>query len=100
MNEEQHHIGPNEPLPKPPLSKRFSLWRQRYVRPVWCVIIAARLIASVIDFEDVVYIASIAMVAIGAERALGSGFGLMCAGMLLLSPMAVRVMTIRRGPSK
>ena len=91
-------IDRTRPLPQPPLRQRLHAFRQRWIRPVWCIRVASRFIAKLIDIQDVIYVSAIAMVAFGAERIWGSGFGLFCAGLLLLVP--IHIAFFKKGPQQ
>lgn len=80
------------------MATRFTVWRRRYIRPVWVAQMAWRWASDLIDIQDVLHVVGIVMVAFGAERTFGAGFGLLAAGSLLLVPSMVAI--LRKGSTQ
>lgn len=100
MDEQNQEDLQNKPLPQPTRRQRFTAWRKRYVRPIWCVRMAVAAVASVVDIEDVIYVSGILMLSFGAEIVYGHGHGLLVAGAVVLTPSMTSLMFSRKGPQK
>lgn len=83
----------NKPLAQPTAWQKFVAFRRRYVRPVWCLVMSYRLVASIVDLQDVLYVIGLVMASVGAERVCGDGYGLLSAGILLLIPTMAAMMS-------
>lgn len=97
MDEQNQEDLQNKPLPQPTRRQRFVAWRKRYVRPIWCVRMALLGIGSAVDLQDAISLLGIVLLAVGAERVCGNGYGMLVAGVVLLWPMLIAVTFSRKG---
>lgn len=99
--EPQHDEAAKRPVPGQVGHKRSAAaWAYLFLA-MKRLKIAGCAVGSSIDFRDVLYVVSICLMAFGAERAFGNGFGAFLAGALILIPILPELLIAKpKGPNK